>query len=72
MRCSCIKCGAYMVQKEKGTQSCCVCPECFMTCSACMGTGNMPLEIEDLKFAAMMRENIREHENIQDHEDLFR
>ena len=39
MRCGCPECGAYMVQQEKGTQSVCVCPNCFFTCDACMGRG---------------------------------
>ena len=42
MRCSCQNCGAYMVQDEKGLGSRCICPECFTTCSACMGTPQEP------------------------------
>ena len=36
MRCSCKVCGTYMVQREQGVESGCVCPECFYTCSACV------------------------------------
>ena len=34
MRCSCKVCGTYMVQREQGVQSGCVCPQCFYTCCA--------------------------------------
>lgn len=39
MRCSCPQCGIYMVQKEKGANSTCVCPKCQHACDACMGSG---------------------------------
>jgi hypothetical protein len=39
MRCSCPKCGTYMVQKEMGANSACVCPKCLHACDACMGSG---------------------------------
>lgn len=48
MRCSCVVCGTYMVQSEKGLESGCVCPECFNKCSACMGVGAKPLKKEDI------------------------
>lgn len=57
MRCSCRVCGTYMVQDEKGLSSRCICPQCFSTCSACMGTIGEPLPLEDLKFVALMRES---------------
>lgn len=56
MRCSCQKCGTYMVQDEKGFESRCICPECFNVCSACMGTEGSPLSIDELHFVAMLRE----------------
>ncbi len=37
MRCSCRKCGTYMVQAEDGKLGC-VCPECFERCTDCLGT----------------------------------
>ncbi len=57
MRCSCQRCGAYMVQDEKGVQSRCICPECFYTCSACVSAeGGQPLDVESLKMLALLRE----------------
>ena len=56
MRCSCRVCGTYMVQDEKGLLSRCICPQCFATCSACMGTIGEPMSIEDLKVIALLRE----------------
>ena len=45
MRCSCQRCGAYMVQDEKGVQSRCICPECFFVCSACIGTSGQVVDV---------------------------
>ena len=57
MRCSCQRCGTYMVQDEKGVQSRCICPECFFVCAACIGTeGGQPLDLESLKMLALLRE----------------
>lgn len=56
MRCSCRICGTYMVQDEKGINSRCICPQCFATCSACMGTIGEPLDVEALKMTARLRE----------------
>lgn len=56
MRCSCRVCGTYMVQDEKGLSSRCICPECFSTCSACMGTIGEPMDLESLRFTAMLRQ----------------
>ena len=57
MRCSCSRCGAYMVQDEKGVQSRCICPECFFTCSACISTeGGQPLDLDSLRMLAVLRE----------------
>lgn len=57
MRCSCKACGTYMVQREQGVESACVCPQCFSTCSACISpAGGSPLSKEDLKFALWMRQ----------------
>ncbi len=57
MRCSCQRCGAYMVQDEKGIESRCICPECFFVCSACIDTsGGKPLDPDSLRVIAMLRE----------------
>ncbi len=56
MRCSCRVCGTYMVQDEKGLSSRCICPQCFATCSACMGTIGEPLDLDSLRFVARLRE----------------
>lgn len=56
MRCSCQKCGTYMVQDERGLESRCICPECFSTCSACMGTEQGPEHREGLELIAYLRE----------------
>ena len=56
MRCSCQKCGTYMVQDEKGILSRCICPECFETCSACLGTEQKPLSPKDLEELCRRRE----------------
>ena len=46
-----------MVQDEKGTESSCICPECFFVCSACVSTsGGQPLDLESLKMLALLRE----------------
>ncbi len=55
MRCSCRVCGTYMVQEEKGLESKCICPQCFSSCSACMGTAGEPLDLESLRIIAMLR-----------------
>lgn len=55
MRCSCQNCGEYMVQDEKGLNSRCICPNCFLTCSACMGTAQKPLDRDGLKDLARRR-----------------
>jgi len=63
MRCSCQNCGAYMVQDEKGLGSRCICPECFTTCSACMGTRQKPMDSDSLRFMLLQRERYdAEHE----------
>lgn len=57
MRCSCQRCGTYMVQDEKGVQSRCICPECFFTCSACVAeSGGQPLDLDSLRMLALLRE----------------
>ncbi len=63
MRCSCQNCGAYMVQDEKGLGSRCICPECFTTCNACMGTPQQPADKERLREMMLEREKYdAEHE----------
>lgn len=37
MRCSCPKCGTYMIQAESLRLGC-ACPECGVHCSDCLGT----------------------------------
>ena len=37
MQCGCPECGALMPKVEKGLESICKCPDCGVTCSACMG-----------------------------------
>lgn len=49
-----------MVQDEKGLMSRCVCPQCFSTCSACMGTRQEPLTKESLELLLMQRERYDE------------
>ena len=52
MRCSCKVCGTYMVQRERGVESGCICPQCFTVCTACISPlGGKPLSPEDLKEA---------------------
>lgn len=45
-----------MVQDERGLESRCICPNCFWTCSACMGTEQTPVQKEGLELIAMLRE----------------
>ena len=46
MRCSCEKCGTYMIQADDITLGC-KCPNCFNRCTACLGTGTV-VKKEDL------------------------
>ena len=69
MRCSCRVCGTYMVQDEKGIHSRRICPQCFSTCSACMGTIGEPLDIESLKITAKLREIEDDQKTINDFDD---
>lgn len=55
MRCTCQNCGEYMVQDEKGLFSRCICPVCFTTCNACLGTAQAPLSREALADAVRGR-----------------
>ncbi len=48
MRCSCRKCGIYMVQEEYGLRSGCKCPACGEMCHDCMGSAQEPLDKEAL------------------------
>lgn len=56
MRCSCQVCGEYMVQDEKGIKSRCICPVCFNTCSACMGTSQEPISGDRFEAIRLLRE----------------
>ncbi len=40
MRCSCMNCGAYMVQSEDSHLGC-VCTECGNRCTVCLGTNSV-------------------------------
>lgn len=40
MRCSCMKCGVYMIQSDDSHLGC-VCPECGNRCVACLGTDSV-------------------------------
>lgn len=56
MRCSCRVCGTYMIQREKGIESGCVCPECLNTCTLCtMSDGGTPLSPGELAAAYLFR-----------------
>lgn len=56
MRCSCRVCGAYMVQREQGIFSGCVCPECFSSCHMCtQSEGGTPKSPDELRSAFMLR-----------------
>ena len=66
MRCNCLVCGTYMVQDEKGLESRCICPQCFSTCSACMGTEQKPLEKTELFETLCL---MREHYDASDAQD---
>lgn len=69
MRCSCRVCGTYMVQDEKGLNSRCICPQCFSTCSACMGTIGEPMSVESLRFVALEREAAGSADTRTDYDD---
>lgn len=45
-----------MIQDERGEESRCVCPQCFYTCSACMGTGIRPLDRQSLRAEILRRD----------------
>lgn len=67
MRCSCKLCGTYMVQQEQGTESRCICPECFYTCSACVSPeGGQPLSPEGLRSLYLSRRQPAEDEGYSD------
>ncbi|MDP3447635.1 MAG: hypothetical protein Q8S22_06195 [Eubacteriales bacterium] len=66
MRCSCQSCGTYMVHDEKGLGSRCICPECFATCSACMGTRQAPMDPDQIKLMMRQREMYDEERDLDD------
>lgn len=51
MRCSCQKCGTYMIQSEEGLKSGCRCPDCGHMCRDCMGSAQGPMTPEELREA---------------------
>ena len=63
MRCGCPHCGTYMIQREKGLLSECVCPACNLTCTACMGTEQTPMNTDELSMQAQLRARLRELED---------
>ena len=62
MRCSCQKCGEYIEKKKKGVESTCICPNCFNTCSACMGNRTTVKSVEELKLEFLLRREESENE----------
>lgn len=58
-----------MVQDERGLESRCICPQCFATCAACMGTEQQPEHREGLELIAYLRE--RHDARLQEQEDGF-
>ena len=62
MRCGCPDCGSYMIQRERGLLSACVCPACGASCTACMGTEQSPMDVSELSMQARLRERLRELE----------
>lgn len=44
-----------MVQDERGLESRCICPICFATCAACMGTPAAPKTAEALREELLRR-----------------
>lgn len=66
MRCGCPECGTYMVQREQGLMSGCVCPACFYACRDCMGSDTPPAALDELAFHAMLRERLRREQEESD------
>lgn len=68
MRCSCKVCGTYMVQREQGVKSGCVCPACFYACAACISPeGGKPLGPDQLRSLLLSRQLLdREEEGCAD------
>ena len=62
MRCGCPNCGTYMIQEERGLESACVCPACAHRCTACLGTEQAPMTIEQLRGQARLLEELRSEE----------
>ena len=64
MRCSCRVCGTYMVQREQGVESGCVCPQCFATCTACVTPeGGKPLSPGELRQVFLSRKFLADQED---------
>jgi len=51
MRCSCQKCGTYMIQSEEGLKSGCRCPDCGHMCRDCMGSVQGPMTPDEIREA---------------------
>lgn len=54
-----------MVQDERGLESRCICPLCFFTCSACMGTPAQPKTPEELRMELRLRAALDEADREQ-------
>lgn len=65
MRCGCPMCGTYMVQRERGLESGCICPACSEKCNACVADGQHPSTVEDIR---RFRES---YDSIPDPEGLY-
>ena len=63
MRCSCRICGTYMVQREHGLASGCVCPDCGFACRDCMGSDRPPMSAEELRRHVEALRNRQEEED---------
>lgn len=60
-----------MVQDEKGLESRCICPNCFETCSACMGTEQTPVTGDRFQVIAMLRERYDRRLETADEDGMF-
>ncbi len=61
-----------MVQQERGLDCRCICPNCFFTCAACMGTPQQPLTKEDLTHLLSQRARLdAEREESAETDDSF-
>ncbi|MBQ2662501.1 MAG: hypothetical protein IJF80_07610 [Clostridia bacterium] len=71
MRCSCKRCGTYMVQAERGLNSGCCCPECFEFCSDCMGSRETPVSKDSLAGYMLINRSQDNSDEINDYYDDY-